>query len=95
MSDPDPHSSDTVRFRVHAAYDPGTIPRVVEPFAKLALVPERLVCRRQGATLAIDLAIAGLDDARAAQLARTLAVIVGVERVAMDLAAADGRRARA
>lgn len=96
MTDPEPQFPSAFRYRVHAAADPGVIPRLVEPFAKLALVPERLDCRRIGALLAIDLEVGGIDAARAAQIARTLAVIVGVERVALDLhVAADGLRASA
>ncbi len=96
MSDSDSNYPANFRYRIHAASEPGLIPRVVEPFAKVGLVPERLECRRNGALLAIDLEVAGIGLERAAQFARTLAAVVGVERVAMDRhVAVEDRRASA
>lgn len=83
MSNPDSASPTDHCFRVHAAADAGMLLRVIELFAKRALVPERVECRSSGAALAIEIEAASLEAAVAAQIARGLGAVVGVERVAL------------
>jgi hypothetical protein len=103
MSDTDPSPSTTFCYRLSARKGAGVAPRVIETFAKRGLVPQRFDCRAAAETLAIDVEIADLDAGTAQHIARTLANIVEVERVAVaallapsaDAAATPGLRASA
>lgn len=71
--------SQTFCFSVHADPSPSALPRVLEVFALMGLVPER--CHSQlgpADELVVDLQLAGLTAAEAAQLAKRLGRIVGV-----------------
>lgn len=83
MSDSDGSFPTTFCYRLLALKGPGVAPRVMEYFAKRDLVPERFDCRAGAETLAIDVEVAGLDPAAARHIARSLANIVEVERVAL------------
>ena len=84
-------STDTVRtevatfcFAVRAAADPGTLTRLIAPFAKRGLVPTSVVARSagaDGAILLVDLQVGGLDRALAEMVAEGLRQLVPVERV--------------
>ncbi len=75
--------SQTQCFSVVAEADPGMLPRVLELFAKRNLVPDRWVSDRLpgGGQLAVDLQVAGLEEAEAEHIARCLRQIWGVETV--------------
>jgi len=83
MSDSDGSFPTTFCYRLQALKGPGAALRVMEHFAKRDLVPERFDCRAGAETLAIDVEVAGLDPAAARHIARSLANIVEVERVAL------------
>lgn len=77
-------SRRVVCYSIHAAAEPGVMPRVLELFAKRSLVPQRWhsdVVGPEGRELAIDLQVADLDAATAAYVARCLRRIWGVEAV--------------
>jgi hypothetical protein len=93
-------SSDAVHpptfcYRLLALKGAGVAARVMEYFAKRDLVPERFLCRAGAETLAIEVDVAALDEAAARHIARCLANIVEVERVALTLDTAEALRARA
>lgn len=74
----------TACFSVTAAAEPSVMPRVMQEFAKLGLVPARwhsAVAGPGAAELHIDLQVADMDTARAAHVADRLRRLVGVERV--------------
>lgn len=72
--------SPTQCFSVQALADPGTLPRVLAPFAKRGLTPDRVhACRAQpghaqpgGGDLLIDLQLDGADAALAQAIAQEL-----------------------
>ncbi len=73
-----------VCYSIHAAAEPGVMPRVLELFAKRSLVPGRChsdVVGADGRELAIDLQVPGLDAHTADYIARCLRQIWGVETV--------------
>ena len=76
-----PETEPTACFSVHAAAEPGVMPRVLELFAKRGLVPSSWVSRVGGHDLTIDLQMAGLDQASAAYIAQCLRQIVSVDAV--------------
>ena len=71
----------TASFSVHAAPEPGVMPRVLELFAKRGLVPQRYHGAATGAQLTIDMQIAGLDRHTVDYIARCMRQIAGVEVV--------------
>lgn len=74
----------TACFAVRAAADPGSLPRILEIFAKRGLVPLSVQARLTGEAepaLSVDLQVAGLEAAMVEILAETLRQIWVVERV--------------
>jgi hypothetical protein len=79
-----PQSESSLRrFRLTAAAEPGLLPRVLEPFAKRGLVPERLRAERRDDVLTVEL-LADLPAEIAPLLAASLGAIVGVTLLAAD-----------
>jgi acetolactate synthase regulatory subunit len=74
----------TACFAVRAAADPGSLPRILEIFAKRGLVPSSVQARLTSEAepaLSIDLQVAGLETDMVEILAETLRQIWVVERV--------------
>lgn len=79
-----PDSERTVIFFVSAASEPGIVPRLVEPFSKLGLVPARVHISSEngrGEELSADLRVAGVDQNTAHLIGKDLRRIVGVRSV--------------
>lgn len=71
-------------FYVTAQADPGLLPRLIEPFAKLGLVPSRAHASAEagdGCELTADLRVAGVDRQTAHLLDKALRRVVGVRSV--------------
>ena len=78
--------SSTVRafFFVTAPADPGLLPRLIEPIAKLGAVPSRVHASREagdGSELTVDLRLAGVAPRTAELVEHALRAIVGVRQV--------------
>jgi hypothetical protein len=76
----------TVRafFFVSAPADPGLLPRLIEPVAKLGAVPHRVHASREagdGTELTVDLRLAGITPRTADLVGRALRAVVGVSQV--------------
>jgi hypothetical protein len=76
----------TVRalFHVTAPADPGLLPRLIEPVAKLGYVPVRLHASREsgdGSEINVDLRLAGVPPRAAELVAFALRAVVGVRQV--------------
>jgi acetolactate synthase small subunit len=77
-------STATACFYVHAAAEPGVMPRVLELFAKRGLVPaawHSSVGGPRGGELHIDIQVAAMATAEAEYIARCLRQIAYVEAV--------------
>jgi hypothetical protein len=94
MSAADAAHPSTYCYRLLALKSAGAALRVIEPFAKRDLVPLRFESRAGADSLAIEVEVEGLDAAVAQHIARCLAAMVEVERVAMT-ATVRGLRASA
>ena len=90
---PSETDSTTFCYRLLALRSAGVVPRVMEHFAKRDLVPARILCRAGAETVAIEVDVADLDEAQAQHIARCLAALTEVERVALT-AEAQSLRAR-
>ncbi len=76
----------TVRalFYVTGAADPGLLPRLIEPVAKLGHVPSRILASREagdGSELSVDLRLAGVPRRAAELVEHGLRAVVGVRQV--------------
>lgn len=71
----------TVCFSVHAAAEPGVMPRILELFAKRGLVPHKWHSAASGNTLTIDVQLSGLERDVADYIARCMRQIAGVDAV--------------
>jgi hypothetical protein len=76
----------TVRafFFVTAPADPGLLPRLIEPVAKLGAVPSRVHASREsgdGSELSVDLRLAGVAPRVAELVEYALRAVVGVRHV--------------
>jgi hypothetical protein len=77
---PEPQPPDLACFSVSAAAEPGTLSRLVEPFAKRGLVPSSLHARVIGDSLRVDFQVAMAPDL-AAIVAESFRQMPAVERV--------------
>lgn len=71
-------------FFVTGPADPGLLPRVIEPVAKLGYVPTRVHASREsgdGTELVVDLRLAGVPCRVAEQVERALRAVIGVRQV--------------
>lgn len=71
-------------FAVRAAADPGSLPRILELFAKRGLVPSSVQARLTGdaePALSVDLQVSGMAPDQVEVVAETLRQIWLVERV--------------
>jgi hypothetical protein len=78
--------AETVRafFFVTAPVDPGLLPRLIEPVAKLGAVPSRVHASREsgdGSELTVDLRLAGVAPRTAELIEYALRAVVGVRQV--------------
>lgn len=83
----------TARFLVVGAADPGLLPRLIEPFAKLGAVPTRVHASREagdGSELTVDLRIADVAPRTAELIEFGLRRVLGVSQL---IAVVEGHRA--
>jgi acetolactate synthase small subunit len=66
------------RFRLLAEAEPGLLPRVLALFARRGVILEQLIVTRQGAALAIEIAIPPLPAAVLRPITGNLRQIVGL-----------------
>ena len=72
----------TFCLTVRMVADPGTLPRVLEVFAKRGMVPSKLFSVATGADeLTVDLQVTGIDADLGAVIANQLRSQVGIETV--------------
>ncbi len=84
-----PLSSDVtcrpVRFEVLADAEPGLLPRVLAPFARRGLVPDKVRARRDGALLLVEAGMEAMPSEMLHVIEGNLRQIVGVRRVTVTL----------
>src|ERR1700752_4137920 len=71
-------------FFVTAPADPGLLPRLIEPVAKLGAVPSRVHASREsgdGSELTVDLRLTGVAPRTAELVEYALRAVVGVRQV--------------
>jgi acetolactate synthase regulatory subunit len=79
-------------FYITAAADPGLLPRLIEPVAKLGHVPARVHASREsgdGSELTVDLRLASVTPRSAQLVENSLRAVVGVRQVIAVVEPAD------
>jgi hypothetical protein len=70
-----------VRFLLDAECSPGLLPRMLQPFAKRDLVPDRMWSHRSGDMMHVEIAVKAMPDADIHLVEGNLRQIVGVHQV--------------
>jgi len=70
-----------VRFFLDADADPGLLPRLLAPFARRDLTPDRMWSHRNGATMHVEIALDTMPAAELHLIEGNLGQVVGVQRV--------------
>ena len=74
--------SVAVRFMLDADAEPGLLPRLLQPFAKRHLIPDRMWSHRAGAILHVEIAVEAVADDVVPLIEGNLRQVVGVRSVA-------------
>ena len=80
-----------VRFMLDADASPGLLPRLMQPFAKRDMIPDRMWSHRTGATMHVEIAMEAMPDDEIHLVEGNLRQIVGVRQVFQTRS--DARRA--
>ncbi len=78
------HAVVSARFLVTAEADPGLLPRLLEPFSKLGLVPSRVHASREsgdGSMISVDLRMTQVDARQAELVENSLRRVLGVSQL--------------
>ena len=70
-----------VRFLLEAECSPGLLPRMLQPFARRDLIPDRMWSHRSGDTMHVEIAVEAMPDAEVHLVEGNLRQIVGVHQV--------------
>ena len=73
--------SVAVRFMLDADAAPGLLPRLLQPFAKRDLVPDRMWSHRAGETLHVEIAMEAMPGDVVHLIEGNLRQVVGVRRL--------------
>jgi len=73
--------STHVRFLLDAECSPGLLPRMLQPFARRDLVPDRMWSHRSGDMMHVEIAVEAMQDEDIHLVEGNLRQIVGVRQV--------------
>ncbi len=71
-----------VRFMLDADCSPGLLPRLLQPFAKRDLIPDRMWSHRAGETMHVEIAMEAMPGDAVHLVEGNLRQVVGVRTVA-------------
>ena len=66
------------RFRIEALVDPQSLPRIAGFFAQRAIIPAEIIMRVAGERMEIEVAVPGLEPARAEVIAAKLGEVFAI-----------------
>jgi len=76
-----PQDSVAVRFLLDAEASPGLLPRLLQPFARRDLTPDRMWSHRNGGTMHVEIAMDAVPAEVVHLVEGNLRQVVGVQRV--------------
>lgn len=74
--------SVAVRFMLEVDAAPGLLPRLLQPFAKRDLIPDRMWSHRAGETMHVEIAMAAMPGDAVHLIEGNLRQVVGVRSIA-------------
>lgn len=74
-------AEQSVRFLLDADCDPGLLPRLLQPYAKRDLVPDRMWSHRAGDTMHVEIAMEAMPEEYVHLVEGNLRQVVGVRSV--------------
>jgi len=72
-----------VRFMLDADASPGLLPRLLQPFARRDLAPDRMWSHRNGAVMHVEIALEAMPAEVVHLIEGNLAQVVGVHQVSL------------
>jgi hypothetical protein len=78
---PDGECPVAVRYMLDADAEPGLLSRLLAPFARCDLLPDRTWSHRAGEVVHLEIAFDAIDPAQAALMEKLLSRVVGVRGV--------------
>jgi hypothetical protein len=88
-----PQLSNGVRFVLSADPSPGLLPRLLAPFARRDLIPERVNARCVGSTMQVEIAMEAMPDGMLPLVEGNLRQVVGVRGLICETACAAANAA--
>ena len=82
-----------VSFVIEASADDGLLPRLLAPFSRRGLCPDRVQMRRHGVTMRVDITLDAIPAGLISSLEGNLRQIIGIVRITVVLRAAVERAA--
>ncbi|HVC63117.1 MAG TPA: hypothetical protein VND19_22490 [Acetobacteraceae bacterium] len=82
-----------VRFMLDAEVSAGLLPRLLQPFARRDLVPDRMWSHRNGAVMHVEIALEAMPEEAVPLVEGNLRQVVGVQVVALQRPGMDLRQA--
>jgi hypothetical protein len=82
-----------VRFMLDAEASPGLLPRLLQPFARRDLVPDRMWSHRSGAVMHVEIALEAMPEQMVHLVEGNLWQVVGVQQVSLLRPAAELQQA--
>ena len=82
-----------VRFFVDADADPGLLPRLLTPFARRDLTPDRMWSHRNGEIMHVEIALTAMPESEIGLVEGNLRQVVGIHLVTRVVAASFARAA--
>ena len=73
-----PDAPNSVRFLLSADRSPGLLPRLLEPFARRDLIPDRVTARCVGPTMQVEIAIAAMPGEMLPFVEGSLRQVIGL-----------------
>lgn len=73
-----PYAPNSVRFLLSADPSPGLLPRLLAPFARRDLIPDRVTARCSGSAMQVEIAVEAMPDEMLPYIEGNLRQVVGV-----------------
>jgi hypothetical protein len=90
----DPAARDVaVRFMLDAEASPGLLPRLLQPFARRDLAPDRMWSHRNGAMMHVEIALEAMPEEMVHLVEGNLWQVIGVQLVTLLRPSAELRQA--
>ena len=93
FAEPNDPPCRSVRFELLADADPGLLSRVLAPFARRHLMPDRMRARREGLAMLVEVGMDAMPSEMLHLVEGNLRQIVGIQRLSVVLCAVQQQAA--